>query len=186
MFGEKMRQIDTGALKAAIRSTWNEEPDAKARRYIGKFFDRTRIAEKIAAKVEGNHGIYTVSIAARGKSVDSACSCYIGGSGFCHHCDALAFTFLNDPDSFKAARRKTLRQVRTLKDLQCYLKAKTLDSLLQDLKTHGITQKEFTESIGMNPRHLSSIKSSELRNRYYNELGATKLACLWVLQHFKQ
>lgn len=62
-------------------------------------------------------------------------------------------------------------------------KAKRLDSLLQDLKSQGISQKDFAESIGMNPRHLSSIKSSEMRNRYYNELGATKLACLWVLEH---
>ena len=38
----------------------------------------------------------------------------------------------------------------------------------------------------MNTRHLSAIKSSELRNRYFNELGATKLACLWVLEHCKK
>jgi len=31
---------------------------------------------------------------------------------------------------------------------------------------------------------LSSVKSSEVRDRYYNELGATELACLWVLEHF--
>jgi hypothetical protein len=41
----------------------------------------------------------------------------------------------------------------------------------------------LADIIGMNPRHLSSIKSSELRNRFYNELGATKLACLWVIEH---
>jgi len=35
----------------------------------------------------------------------------------------------------------------------------------------------------MNTRHLSAIKASELRNRSFNELGATKLACLWVLEH---
>ncbi len=44
----------------------------------------------------------------------------------------------------------------------------------------------FAESIKMNTRHLSAIKSSELRNRYFNELGATKLACLWVLEHCAQ
>jgi len=38
----------------------------------------------------------------------------------------------------------------------------------------------------MNPQHLSAIKSCELRNRFFNELGATKLACLWVLDHFKK
>lgn len=36
----------------------------------------------------------------------------------------------------------------------------------------------------MNSRQLSAVKSSELRNRFYHELGATKLACLWVLERF--
>src|SRR5215468_6365604 len=35
----------------------------------------------------------------------------------------------------------------------------------------------------MNTRHLAAIKSSELRHRYFTELGATKLACLWVVEH---
>jgi transcriptional regulator with XRE-family HTH domain len=60
-----------------------------------------------------------------------------------------------------------------------------LDTLLQELKAQGITQTAFAESIGMNPRHLSAIKSSELRNRFFNELGATKLACLWVIEKFQ-
>ena len=65
-----------------------------------------------------------------------------------------------------------------------YLQGTTLDALLQELKTHGITQKAFAQAIGMNSRHLSAVKSSELRNRFYHELGATKLACLWVLERF--
>ena len=59
-----------------------------------------------------------------------------------------------------------------------------LEFLLQALKVKGISQKQLAESMGMNPRHLSAIKSSELRHRYFNELGATKLACLWMLEHF--
>jgi hypothetical protein len=41
----------------------------------------------------------------------------------------------------------------------------------------------LAEQIGMNTRHLAAIRSSELRHHYFNELGATKLACLWVLEH---
>ena len=92
----------------------------------------------------------------------------------------------NDAASFTPAKQKRVRDVRTLADLRSALKGVRLESLLQDLKTHGITQKAFAESIGMNPRHLAAIKSSELRNRYFNELGATKLAVLWVLGHCKQ
>lgn len=35
----------------------------------------------------------------------------------------------------------------------------------------------------MNPRHLSAVRSSELRNHFYNELGAIKLAVMWVIEH---
>ncbi len=79
-----------------------------------------------------------------------------------------------------------LRSVRTPEDLQSHLNGITLDSLIKDLKAEGITQKQFAESVGMNPRQLSAIKASELRNRYFNELGAVKLACLWMLEHFKK
>jgi hypothetical protein len=46
-----------------------------------------------------------------------------------------------------------------------------------------IERTAFAESIGMATRHLSAIKASELRHRYFHELGATKLACLWILEH---
>jgi hypothetical protein len=32
-------------------------------------------------------------------------------------------------------------------------------------------------------QHLGAIKRSELRNRFFKELGAVKLACLWMLDH---
>ena len=69
------------------------------------------------------------------------------------------------------------------KDIETYLKGIALAALLKQLTSQGITQKAFAESMGMNPRHLTAIKSGELRNRYFTELGATKLACLWVLEH---
>ncbi|MEA3397376.1 MAG: hypothetical protein U9R05_07935, partial [Chloroflexota bacterium] len=62
----------------------------------------------------------------------------------------------------------------------------TLADALSQLKARGITQKAFAASIGMNTRHLLAVKSSERRNRYFNELGALKLACLWVLEHWGQ
>lgn len=180
-----MRRTAEEILQSAIRKNWPKTPGEKARRYVGKFFDRARMGKKIVAKVEGNHGVYTVSIEAKGKGADSACSCYIGGDGYCHHCHALALTFLKDAGSFKAVKQRKLKEVRSVADLPSYLKGMTLDSLLAKLKDQGITQKALAEGMGMNPRHLAAIKSSERRNRYFNELGAAKLACLWILEHCK-
>ena len=181
-----VRKTDVEALKAAIQQDWPKTPNKKSRPYIGAFFDRVRTRRKIVAKVEGNHGTYTVSIQAKEKTSDSACSCYIGRDGYCHHCHALALTFLKDPNSFQIVRQRRRKAVHSVSDLSSYLKEVTLDSLLQKLKAQGITQKAIAEGIGMNTRHLSAIKSSELRNRYFNELGATKLACLWVLEHCRE
>ncbi|MBD0366376.1 MAG: hypothetical protein ICV53_09775 [Flavisolibacter sp.] len=181
-----MNQTDIQTLKSAIQARWPYTPSAKAKAYLGQFFKRTRTGKKIVAKVNGNYGVYTVSIEAKAKGVQSACSCYIGKGGFCHHCEALAHTFLQEAESFQEIRKKSLQQLRTPDKVQSFLSGRTLDTLIQDLKAKGIAQKDFAEMIGMNPRHLSAIKSSELQNRFFNELGATKLACLWVLEHLKK
>jgi hypothetical protein len=177
--------LETGVdkIKNNIEANWPSTAHPKIQCYVGKFFERTRAENKIAAKVHGNYGVYTVSIKVKGKETHSACSCYIGKGGGCHHCHALARTFLNSPDSFNVVEKKELRKVMSLEDVDAYLRGTTLDELLKVLKAAGVAQKDFAAIIGMNPRHLSSIKSSELRNRYYNELGATKLACLWVIEH---
>lgn len=170
-------------LKAAIQGRWSGEPSVKAARYINSFFNATRTGNKIAAQVEGNDGTYTVSIQVDKQMPSSACSCYIGKGGFCHHCEALAFAFLKHSAQFRESKAKTLADIHEVKDLEAYLKGVTLEALLKQLANNAITQKRFAESIGMSSRHLSAIKSSELRNRYFKELGATKLACLWVLEH---
>ena len=182
-----MSMSDIEVLQTAIRDHWSSPPGDKAQRYVGRFFSRTRTGTKIVARVTGNHGDYTVSIAVGAHGVTAACSCYVGKGGYCHHCAALAQTFLDDPVSFQEVRPPERQQVGGGSPLgaalQAYLAGVTLDELLAQLKAQGITQKAFAEGIGMNPRHLGAIKTSELRNHFFNELGATKLACLWVIEH---
>ncbi len=179
-----MSQSDIEILQTAIQRNWSQPPGDKAKAYIGTFFNCQRIGSKIMAQVEGNHGTYTVSIQAKEQEVTSACSCYIGQDGFCHHCAALAVTFLKNPTLFTEIKAKPLAEIADPADLHTYLKSVTLESLLQQLKAGGMTQKAFAESIGMSTQHLAAVKSSELKNRYFHELGATKLACLWFMEHF--
>ncbi len=174
---------DIEALQTAIHDRWAGTRNEKVARYIGKFFNTNRLGTRISGQVQGNHGKYTVTVALEGEMLLSNCSCYIGKHGYCHHCIALALTFLKVPNTFQEIKTRKRSEVRGLDTLGEYLRGITLDSLLQELKSKGITGKAFAESIGMNSRQLSSIRSSELRNRLHNELGATKLACLWVLEH---
>ncbi len=184
---------DIEALRAAMKARWgsalahsyrNDKKD-KVGRYVGKFFNCTRLESRISGKVVGNHGTYTVTIQVKDDLLTSACSCYIGKGGYCHHCLALAITFLNDTSAFEVVKTRTCDEIKALATLKEYLDGVTLDMLLQELRAKGITQKAFAESMGMNPRHLTAVRSSELRNHFYNELGAAKLACLWVMEHFE-
>ena len=182
-----MSNTDIEILTKGIQSRWYSQPGDKAKRYIGKFSNRVRIGSKIIAQVVGHHGTYTVSIQVSPElTTSSACSCYIGKGGYCHHCAALAETFLQAPDSFVEKATKHLEEVKGLADIAEYLNSVTLENLLARLKEQGISQKSFAASIGMSTQHLSAVKSSELNNRFYNELGAVKLACLWILEHYSE
>lgn len=119
-------------------------PDDKAKTYIGKFFARERVGARISAKVDGNHGTYTVSIRAHEGGIEWTCSCYVDKHG-CHHCAALALTFLQDPTTFAATETKELDAVRSLPDLDAFLSTHTLEGLLIEMKNKGITQKAFAE-----------------------------------------
>lgn len=176
--------MDADIIKNALKKTWSNRVSSKAKGYIGSFFDMQIKDGVILARVKGNHGTYTVSLKLENNHINASCSCYKGG--YCHHSEALAHTYVQNPRDFKVVKSKTLKQVKTLNDLNSYLNSTTLDKLIRELKSKGITQKDFAESIGMSTRHLSAVKSSELRNRYFHELGATKLACLWVLDHLSQ
>jgi len=178
-----MDDSELTTLQSVLRGRWPNRPDGKVQKYVGKFFDCQRIGTRISARVRGNHGIYTVSIRVDGESASSACSCYIGKHGYCHHCAALAATFLNNSAVFPAVERKTREEVTGLSDLRAYLAHTTLESLLQQLKERGVSQTAFAEGIGTSSQHLGVIKRSELRNRFHKELGAVKLACLWMLDH---
>ena len=179
-----MSNSDIEILKSRLTGSWPATPSAKAAGYVGQFFEATQFGTKIMAKVLGNHGTYTVSIQVDQDTLTSACSCYIGKHGGCHHCHALAVTFLQKAESFVELKQRDLKDVTTVSDLPEYLRSVTLDDLIKQLKKQGISQKAFAESIGMSSQKLSAIKSSERRNRYFHELGATKLACLWMLERF--
>jgi uncharacterized Zn finger protein len=174
---------DSIALQEAIKQQWGGAKGEKVQRYVGKFWDRQRRGRRVTAVVKGNHGNYTVVIEAQEAGLWSACSCYIGKHGYCHHCAALGLTFLAEPDSFVVIEKVEKTAVTDLDTLHAYLESVTLDDLTRQMRAKGFTQKAFCEAVGMGTGHLTAVKSSELRNRRFHELGAIKLAVLWVLDN---
>ncbi len=156
----------------------------KTARYVGKFYDCEVRGRLLKGLVVGNHGEYRVSYeVTEGGYANEACSCYIGKRG-CHHTDALAHTFLQDPARFRVIVKLERSSMKRLEDVAAYLEGVTLEELLDEMRSYGILQSEFAEVTGMASGHLAAVKASERRNRFFHELGATKLACLWVLERF--
>lgn len=170
-------------LQATIEQYVMHPPRPRVVAYVDKFRERERRGDSISGQVKGNHGYYRVTVGLENGRLSSVCSCFIGKHGGCHHCTALEMTFLNNPDSFRLIGTTTRAAVKDLAALEAYLEGVTLDELTQQLKKHKITQKAVGEAIGMSSQMISSLKRSEKRNYRPNELGATKLACLWVLEN---
>src|SRR5690348_5330683 len=108
-------------LQTAIKRQWSRVPSHKAKPYVNAFVAAVRTDTKVTAKVVGNHGTYTVSMQLDTHGLTSACSCYIGKHGHCHHCEALAITFLADPSAFKIVKSRQIKEVRQLTDIRAYL-----------------------------------------------------------------
>lgn len=181
-----MPDFDAAILETFVRQRWSKEPRPNAKKYIGKFFDTVLIGNKVVGKTIGNHGTYTVAIESKDNEFVPACSCYIGKHGYCHHCEALAQTYLLNPITFIEIQPKQPEDVKQVDALAAYLQSITLENLMLQLREKGITHTAFALSIGMNSRHLSAIKSAEARNHFFKELGAIKLACLWMLEHYEK
>ncbi|MEM7116044.1 MAG: hypothetical protein AAF614_26620 [Chloroflexota bacterium] len=176
-------KTDIDSLKATLEKYAMYPPKARVQAYVDKFRARERRGDMISGEARGNRGWYRVSVGLENGRLSSVCSCYIGKHGNCHHTTALELTFLNNPESFKVIESTTRKNVKDLASLEAYLESVTLDELTQRLKKHKISQKALGEAIGMSPQMITSLKRSEKRNYRPNELGATKLACLWVLEN---
>ena len=143
-----MADTELEQLHMAIKRQWSRVPSKKAQPYINAFTAAVRSGTKITAKVVGNHGTYTVSIQLDSQGLTSACSCYIGKHGYCHHCEALAITFVQDPSLFQVVTPKQRKDVRDLTDVQAYLQSVTLEALLTQLKDKGSLRKPLQNRLG--------------------------------------
>jgi hypothetical protein len=82
-----------------------------------------------------------------------------------------------------------LPSFKNMDDLETYLQDTSLESLLDECRRRGITQKGLAGMFQLPPNFLSVVKRSERKGHYFNFIGACKLACLYVLameEHTKE
>lgn len=75
----------------------------------------------------------------------------------------------------------TLPELNNLDELENYLEATTLESLLEECRRRGMTQKRLAKMFRLPSNFLSVVKRSERKGHYFNFIGACKIACLYVL-----
>lgn len=178
--------MDIEELKKIIAKNFNKfSTDGKTGSYIGQFFDGEIKNNKIVGYVDGNHGEYTVSLKIDGDFVDDQCSCYIGKDG-CHHTIALAHTFLQKPEDFEVIKEVKRGRLNSLEKIRDYLDYVTLEDLTDEMASLGLTQSDLARATGTSSAHISAVKRSEARNRYFKELGVIKMACLWMIDNAKK
>ena len=73
-----------------------------------------------------------------------------------------------------------------LTELEIHLQETTLESLLDECRRRGLTQKRLAEMFGLPANFLSVVKRSECKGHYFNFIGAYKIACLYVLEMDEQ
>lgn len=76
----------------------------------------------------------------------------------------------------------TLPKFDNLNELETYLQDTSLESLLDECRQRGITQKRLAEMFRLPSNFLSVVKRSERKGHYFNFIGACKIACLYVLE----
>ena len=178
--------MDIEELKRIIDKNFSKfSTDGKTGSYIGRFFDGEIKNNKIVGYVDGNHGEYKVSLNVVGESVDDQCSCYIGKNG-CHHTIALAYTFLKNSEKFEIIKEVKRIRLNTLEKIRDYLDYVTLEDLTNQMNELGLTQADLAKATGTSSAHISAVKRSEARNRYFKELGVIKMACLWMIDNAKK
>src|SRR5262249_48964864 len=145
----RMADPDLDLLRTAIKRRWSWVPSPKAKGYVNAFSAAERRGTKISAKVVGNHGTYTVSIQVDEHGLRSACSCYIGKHGHCHHCEALALTFLDNPSAFKAVKSTQAQDVHDLLDVRAYIEpySDTCRAWSSITKDYGCVKHHFLLSL---------------------------------------
>jgi methionyl-tRNA synthetase len=129
-------------VKQILRIRWQRTTSPKTQKYINQFFDIFTVRGGLYAKVEGNHGTYRVAIFQYNDQIDATCSCYIGKNGYCHHCEALARTFLLNPTGITAIPTHHVVDVlaaTTPQQINDYIRSTALDEIIHELERQGIS-----------------------------------------------
>ncbi|WP_141509057.1 helix-turn-helix domain-containing protein [Candidatus Chloroploca asiatica] len=172
-----------------LQSRWQGAPSPKTQKYINTFFDIFTLRNGLYAKVQGNHGVYRVSIFEYNDQIDATCSCYIGKHGYCHHCEALARTFLLDATTIPPVPAYHIADVRTAttpEQINQYIRSTALAELLQELERNRISIKSVAASLGVSPQRIRALIKKEQHQGVVDELTPIKLSCLWLLDQLNR
>jgi len=106
----------------------------RAENYIGRFYDCKLEGTVLTGKVKGNHGIYSVELKIDTDPLEYKCGCETSKTMFCKHAAALGLTYIYTPWVFTTDFHIDREEVKTLEDLDLYLRNIKLKTLVEELK----------------------------------------------------
>ncbi len=169
-----------------LRRSFDPKTWSRAQDYVGAFENLEITPREIRGNVTGNYGTYTTILRRIGDDLEFACSCPAADDMDCKHAAALGLTYMRDPGSFKEIAAANRAEVRALADVSKFLKGRSLEQLVEELRDRGVTQKQVVEILGINSGLFGSAKRLEKRGRRYGLLNACKLACAYLLEVVEQ
>jgi uncharacterized Zn finger protein len=155
----------------------------RAENYIGRFYDCELKDNTLIGKVRGNHGIYNVKLKIDSDPLQYSCDCETAKKMFCKHAAALGLTYIYTPWIFITNVNIDRSEVKSLEDLDLYLRSVKLKNLVEELKAKGIGIAKLVELLGISVQQLSSVMKDDLNGKFHILTIPLKLSCLYLLDN---
>ena len=154
----------------------------RAENYIGRFYDCKLEGTVLTGKVKGNHGIYSVELKIDTDPLEYKCGCETSKTMFCKHAAALGLTYIYTPWVFTTDFHIDREEVKTLEDLDLYLRNIKLKTLVEELKKKDINISKLVELLGISVQQLSTVIKDDMKGKFHILTIPLKLSCLYLIE----
>jgi uncharacterized Zn finger protein len=154
----------------------------RAENYISRFYDCEMDRTTIRGRVRGNHGVYDVELTLDSDPLKYKCGCETSKTMFCKHAAALGLTYIYTPWVFAPDIQIKKDEIKTVEDLDLYLRKIKLKSLIEDLREKDINISILSELTGISLQQISSVIKDDQIGKYHILTNPLKLSCLYIME----
>mgnify|MGYP005810646449 CR=1 FL=1 len=154
----------------------------RAENYIGRFYDCELKGHTLTGRVKGNHGVYNVKLKIDTDPLQFKCDCETSKTMFCKHVAALGLTYIYTPWVFVTDVKINRDEVKSLEDLDLYIRNIKLKTLVEELKEKEIGIAKLVELLGISVQQLSGVMKDDMNGKFHILTIPLKMACLYLIE----